>query len=106
MSFRLVAATPEHFAQLIGGEALADGTALAATPVAGPEVLAMLADVADVVGRRFSPAAWLMIAREEVVGLLSITDVVEDGVVQIGYGVAPGSRGQGHAANAVAAMVD
>ncbi|MBB3861809.1 RimJ/RimL family protein N-acetyltransferase [Novosphingobium hassiacum] len=106
MSVRLTAATAEHFAQLIAGEALTDGTALAATPVAEAEVLAMLAEVADVVGRRFSPAAWLMISRDDVVGLLSITEVVEVGVVQIGYGVAPGSRGHGHAADAVAALLE
>ncbi len=106
MSFRLLAATPEHFARLNAGEALADGTALAATPVAGAEVLAMLAGVAEAVGRRFSPAAWLMVSRDEVVGLLSITEVVDKGVVQIGYGVAPGSRGQGHAADAVAALTE
>lgn len=106
MTVRLAVATPEHFARLIAGEALADGTTLAATPIAGSDVLTMLAGVADVVGLRFSPPAWLIITRDEVVGLLSITEVVDDGVVQIGYGVSPGSRGQGHAAGAVAAMIE
>lgn len=106
MSFRLVAATPEHFARLIAGEALADGTALAATPVAGADMLAMLAELAATIAEQFSPSAWLMISGDEVVGLLSVTALVDGGVVQIGYGVAPGSQGRGHAASAVAALLE
>lgn len=105
MSIRLLAATPDLFARLQAGEALADGTALAATPVAGGEVLAMLAGLAESIAAQFSPSAWLMIFGGEVVGLLSITALVESEVIQIGYGVAPGSRGRGHAAAAVAGLL-
>jgi RimJ/RimL family protein N-acetyltransferase len=106
VTFRLLAATPEHFASMIAGETLADGTALAATPVAGAEVLAMLAGLAEVIAEQFSPPAWLMISGDEVVGLLSITAIVGGDVVQIGYGVAPGSQGRGHARLAVAALLE
>lgn len=91
---------------MIAGEALADGTALAATPVASAEVLEMLAGLAEAMVEQFSPPAWLMISDDEVVGLLSITALVRGDVVQIGYGVAPGSQGRGHAGAAVATLLE
>ena len=42
----------------------------------------------------------------EVVGLTSYMGEVEDGAVEIGYGVAPQRRGLGHATLAVAALVE
>ncbi len=104
-ALRLLPATAEHFASMIAGETLTDGTMLAATPVATPEVLAMLAGLAQTIAEQFTPAAWLMIADHTVVGLLSITALVESDVAQIGYGVAPGSQGRGHAGAAVAALL-
>jgi len=106
VTFRLLAATPDHFASMIAGEALGDGTALAATPVAGAEVLAMLAGLAEAIAEQLSPSAWLMISDDEVVGLLSVTAFVDGDVVQIGYGVAPCAQGRGHARSAVAALLE
>lgn len=49
--------------------------------------------------------SWLMVWDSEVVGLCSYMCPIEDGVVEIGYGVAPARRRLGHATLAVSAMV-
>lgn len=103
--FWLLPATADHFAHMIAGEEL-DGVALASTPVADADVLGMLAGLAETIAAQFAPAAWIMVADGEAVGLLSITALADGGAVQIGYGVAPGSQGHGHAGAAVAALLD
>ncbi|CAH0495748.1 GNAT family N-acetyltransferase [Novosphingobium sp. CECT 9465] len=103
--FRLLPATADHFARMIAGEEL-DGVALASTPVADAGVLGMLAGLAETIAAQFAPAAWIVVADGEAVGLLSVTALVGDGAVQIGYGVAPGSQGCGYAGAAVAALLD
>lgn len=90
--------------------ALADGRAprrfrLSDTPIAPPAVLAMLADVAANVRKTFAPASWLIVHDDEVVGLCSITRPPENGVVEIGYGVAPSRQGRGYASDTVMAIV-
>ena len=106
MTVRLVPATQAHFSRLLDGQPPEPGMALPDTPVAGPEVLAMLAGLAAAVDEMFSPSAWLILAGDELVGLMSVTSVLENGRLQIGYGVAPGAQGRGHASAAVAALVD
>ncbi|MEL0212263.1 MAG: GNAT family N-acetyltransferase [Novosphingobium sp.] len=106
MTVRLVPATQTHFARLLDGQPPEPAMALPDTPVAEPEVLAMLAGLAEAVADLFSPSAWLIVAGDELVGLLSVTSVLEEGRLQIGYGVAPGSQGRGHASAAVAALVN
>jgi len=90
--------------------ALTDGRAprrcrLPDTPIAPPEILAMLADVAANVRATFTPASWLIVHDDEVVGLCSITRPPQGGVVEIGYGVAPSRQGRGYASDAVMAIV-
>lgn len=103
--FGLLPATADHFSRMMAGQGF-DGVAPASTPVADVAVLGMLAGLAETISAQFAPAAWIMVADGEAVGLLSITALADDGAVQIGYGVAPGSQGCGYAGAAVAALLD
>lgn len=94
----------DDYARLSLGQAPRD-LRLADTPIAPPEVLAMLVDLARRVGAHFSPAAWLIVENGEAVGLCSITKPPQNGVVEIGYGVAPSRQGQGSAGRAIAEIV-
>src|SRR3546814_7711055 len=73
-------------------------------PVAPPEILAMLADVAAGVRVHFAPASWLIVAEGAFVGLCSITRPPADGAVDLGYGIAPGRQGRGHMQAALRAI--
>ena len=94
----------EDYASLLRGDAPRHFT-LADTPVAPVEVLQMLADLADRIERGFAPASWLIVEGGEVVGLCSVTRPPEEGVIDIGYGVAPSRQGCGHAGRAVRDVV-
>ncbi len=101
----IIEARPEHFAALLRGEAPAPFR-LCDSPVAPPEVLAMLADLAERVGQTFEPSAWMMVEDGEIVGLISPTrPLAEDGALHIGYGVAPTRWGRGAATRAVADLI-
>jgi RimJ/RimL family protein N-acetyltransferase len=78
---------------------------LADTAIAPPEVLQMLANVATKVRAAFSPASWLILEGDEVVGLCSVTRPPADGVIDIGYGIAPSRQQRGIAGRAVAEVV-
>ena len=99
----LIEAKTEDFAALLRGEAPAPYR-LCDSPVAPPEVLAMLAELADRIRAVFAPAAWMMVEDGEIVGLISPTRPLnaEDRSLHIGYGVAPTRWGQGVATRAVA----
>ncbi len=90
--------------RLMRGQAPRD-LRLADTPIAPPEVLEMLFDLARRIGVDFSPAAWLIVEHGEAVGLCSVTKPPQVGVVEIGYGVAPSRQGQGCATRAIAEVV-
>lgn len=104
MTVRLLPATNDHFVRMLAGERPDPGVASSDTPVAAPEVLAMLAGLAGQIAAAFTPAAWLIAADDKLVGLLSVTAVPANGRLQIGYGIAPGAQGRGHASAAVAAL--
>ncbi|MBU3078507.1 GNAT family N-acetyltransferase [Sphingomonas quercus] len=95
--------TGEDFTSLLLGRAPRELT-LTATTIAPPEVLAMLADLAARVSEQFSPAAWLIVEDHMLVGLCSVTRPPQDGVIDIGYGIAPSHRGRGIASRAVGAI--
>lgn len=69
--------------------------------IAPPEVLSMLERVAASIRPNFTPASWLIVDGDEVVGLCSVTRPPENGEVDIGYGVAADRQGRGLAGAAV-----
>jgi len=75
------------------------------SPIAPVEVLQMLADLAERVRESFSPAAWLIVEDNEVVGLCSVKAPPSGGVIDIGYGVAPTRQNRGIAGRAVGEIV-
>jgi RimJ/RimL family protein N-acetyltransferase len=102
----LIEATSQNFAALLRGEVPAP-LRLCDSPLAPPEVLAMLKQLADHIRVVFSPSAWMIVENDEIVGLLSPTRPLnaEDRSLHIGYGVAPTRWGQGVATRAVADLV-
>lgn len=99
----LIEAKTQDFAALLRGEA-PPPYRLCDSPLAPPEVLAMLAQLADGIRLVFSPAAWMIVEDGEIVGLLSPTQPLNaaDRSLRIGYGVAPTRQGKGVATRAVA----
>jgi RimJ/RimL family protein N-acetyltransferase len=101
----LIEADDFHFANLVAGTPL-EVASLADGGLDAPDVLEMLRSLAHSVRQQFSPAAWLIVERGEVVGLCSLMNVpTADGVVQIGYGIAASRRNQGAAQRAIAEIL-
>lgn len=98
----LIEAKTEAFAALLRGDAPAPYR-LCDSPLAPPEVLAMLAQLADRIGQTFRPSAWMIVEDGEIVGLISPTRPLDaaDRSLRIGYGVAPTRWGKGIATRAV-----
>ena len=65
----------------------------------------MLAGVAARVGESFSPASWLIVEDGEVVGMCSVTRPPSEGVIDIGYGIAPTRQNRGCASRAIGDIV-
>jgi RimJ/RimL family protein N-acetyltransferase len=102
----LVEATDDSFAALIGGVA-PPGLRIPEGGVEANEVLQMLQGLARNIRQHISPASWLIVADGEIVGLCSITKAFPTpGTIEIGYGLAQCRRGRGHAAAAVAELLD
>lgn len=100
----IVESTDEDYASLVRGRA-PRSFKLPDTPIAPMAVLQMLADVAARVRESFSPASWLIIDDDEVVGLCSVTRPPIGGVVDIGYGIAPNRQNLGIASRAIGEIV-
>jgi len=100
----IVETESEDYASLLRGHAPRDFT-LADTEIAPAMVLQMLADLAGRIAADFTPASWLIVEAGEVVGLCSVTRPFQEGVIDIGYGVAPSRQGRGHAGRAVRDVV-
>ena len=102
----LIEAKTEDFAALLRDEA-PDPYRLCDSRLGTPEVLAMLARLADKIGLTFRPSGWMMVEDGEIVGLISPTQPLDpsDRSLRIGYGVAPTRRGRGVATRAVADLV-
>ncbi len=81
------------------------GLRAADSPVADPPVLAMLCGLAARIRGSFTPASWLIVEDGELVGMCSITHAPKDGVVDIGYGVAPTRQRRGIASRAIGDVV-
>ncbi len=107
---RLVVATDEHFEwaiRAVNAERSADGLRLPEGGLEAAPVLRWIAAsaraVSETTGR---PAAWLIASGDHCVGVISYKRVAGEGLVEIGYGVAEARRGQGHAARAIALLLD
>ena len=101
----LVPAPDAALAALANGSAPA-GLALPDGGLESPDVLAMLGNLAAAIRPDFDPAAWLVVADGECVGLLSLVKLPAEGRITIGYGIAPARRRRGHATAAVRALCD
>ena len=71
-----------------------------------PEILRIVRAMTQRLHAAGCRGSWMIVSGNEVVGLCSYKQPPKDNVVEIGYGVAPIHRGQGHATRAVAAMLD
>ena len=101
----IVDAEGPDFEALIAGTA-PRGLALPDSELADRATLEMLCALADKVRVDFTPAAWLIVEQGEIAGLCSlIHSPTPEGVVEIGYGIAPSCRRRGIASRAVADVV-
>jgi RimJ/RimL family protein N-acetyltransferase len=101
----IVEAEGGDFQALIAGQP-PRGLALPEGEVAPLATLEMLSALAAKVRAAFAPAAWLLVEQGEVVGLCSIMGApTPEGVIEIGYGVAPCRQNLGAAGRAVGDVV-
>ncbi|WP_295531341.1 GNAT family protein [Novosphingobium sp. Chol11] len=98
----IVETTDEDYVELIFAPR---SFSLPDTQIAPTPVLQMLAEVAANVRQTFAPASWLIVNAGEVVGLCSVTRPPSNGVIDIGYGIAPSRQGRGFAGHAVSEIV-
>ena len=97
--------TDRDFAWLLGEASRDDALTLCAGGIGPNEVTAMLRGVAAEMGKTTdTPVAWLIADGGEVVGMTSLTKY-EDGLYEIGYGVAPAHEGRGVMSAAIAALL-
>jgi RimJ/RimL family protein N-acetyltransferase len=101
----LLEAGEQDFVDLIAGNA-PRGLALPNSALAPVEVLHILGELATSIRSTFAPAAWMILEQGEIVGLCSITKLVDGGGIDIGYGIAPTRQGQGNATRAVSAILE
>jgi RimJ/RimL family protein N-acetyltransferase len=100
----LILATDAHFAWLLGEIEAPDGLQAPPRGVDAPWVLRWRRRIQPTLGER---GGWLMTAHGEIVGLCGYKGPPSaDGVVEIGYAVAPERRRQGHATRAVTLVVE
>jgi RimJ/RimL family protein N-acetyltransferase len=102
----LVRASDGHFAWLIGEAVAPDDLQMPDEGVESPGILRMLRRMTAALHAADCPASWLIVADAMVVGLCSFKGPPDStGVAEIGYGVAAGHRGKGHAREAVRLMI-
>ncbi len=102
----IVPANSADFAELLAGRVPAPWRLVADSAISPPEVLQMLSDLADSIRPAFDPAAWLIVERDEVVGLLSLVRPFADGEISIGYGIAPTRQNRGITTSAVVSLLE
>lgn len=102
----LLEAEDKHFAWMLGGPTPESGLRLPADGVDAPSVLNMVRRMAVAVRATYGAGCWMIVVDSEVVGLCSYKGPPDlDGVVEIGYGVAPSWRQRGYATRAVAHLL-
>ncbi len=85
-----------EFAELIANQ----------STIAPAPVIEMLAKLAADIRPGFAPSAWQVSAGGAIVGLCSLVSPPADGIVTIGYGIAPEHMGKGYASSAVAEIIE
>ena len=99
-------ATAADYAWMAGGPSSRPALRLPPGGVEAPETLAVIAGIHAGLEAAGEQGAWMMVADGEVVGLCGYVRPSAFGEAEIGYGVAPCRRNQGHATAAVAAIVE
>jgi len=103
---QLIDARDGDFEWILGGDPVTPGLTLPPGGIDAPEVIRLVHGIAQAVYAGHDRGAWMMVENGEVVGLCSYkAPPDDDGAVEIGYGVAPARRRQGHATRAVAGML-
>lgn len=106
MNVRLIAADDECLSWLMGA---ADAPAGLRAPPGGvdePVVVSYVRNTAAKVRQTWQGGCWMVVVNGEVVGLCSYkTPPDRDGLVEIGYGIAPQRRRRGHATLAVGELI-
>ena len=103
----LLEITDDDFAWMLGERpAPAARLALPEDGIDAPEILRIVRGMTRRLHAAGCRGSWMMVCGNEVVGLCSYKQPPKDGVVEIGYGVAPAHRRRGHATRAVAAVLD
>ena len=100
----LLATLPEDYRHLQPG-ALWRGFTVPEGGLEPPETLEMLVGWSARLQAAQGWGTWLGVAGGEVVASLAVKEPLAEGVVEIGYGVAPARRGQGVATAAVKALL-
>ena len=101
----LLEASEDDFAELIEDRA-PRGLSLSDSALAPAPVLQMLGGLAQSIRCTFAPAAWMIVEDGgEIVGLCSITKLLDEGGIDIGYGIAPTRQGRGVATKAISALL-
>ncbi len=108
---RLIAASDADFTALIdnllSGDSQVCGFSVANGGIETAEVLLMLKGLANNVRQDFSPAAWLILENDHIVGMCSLISAPDaDGAIAVGYGIAAGYRGKGICKRAIAVLAD
>jgi len=104
----LIEATDEHFAWMLEGIGAGPRFGLTLPPggVDEPSTLELLRRMTGEMLRQYGHGTWLVIERNEVVGLCGYKKPPDDnGTVAIGYGIAASRRGRGLATCAVSELL-
>jgi RimJ/RimL family protein N-acetyltransferase len=102
----LLEAEDKHFAWMLGGPIPESGLRLPADGVDAPSVLEIIRRMAVAVRATYGAGSWMIVVDGEVVGMCSYKGAPDlDGVVEIGFGVAPRCRKRGYATRAIADLL-
>jgi RimJ/RimL family protein N-acetyltransferase len=103
----LLEAEDKHFAWMLGEPTPEIGLRLPAGGVDASSVLEIVRRMAVAVRAAYGPGCWMIVVDGEVVGLCSYKRPPDrNGVVEIGYGVAPSCRQRGYATQAVTHLLE
>ncbi|WP_300578964.1 GNAT family N-acetyltransferase [Phenylobacterium sp.] len=103
---RLIAATDDHFAWLVGERSAPDGLSQPSDGVDDVAILKFLRRMTARLHEAQCRASWLIVDQQQVVGLCSFKRPPDAGLAEIGYGVAASRQRRGYATHAVRLLID